>query len=102
MYDVTSTFDLGTISIVRSPISIKVDIGETDHVIHKVIQITFSLTNLLKVPLPLKLCVLRSDVFMFAGTNEVSFFYFKSSLDFNLSPYSVHLHYRHMISALTE
>lgn len=85
MHDVISTLDLGTISIIRSPISMHVDIGETDHVIHKVIQITFSLTNLLKIPLPVKLCVLRSDVFMFAGTNEVSFLFLKISWDFRLS-----------------
>ena len=89
MHDVISTFDLGAISIIRSPISIHVDIGETDHVIHKVIQITFSLTNLLKTPLPLKLCVLRSDVFMFAGTNEVSFFIFEDFVGLSCEPLSV-------------
>lgn len=72
--EVTTVYNLGNIEIIKAPISLSVEFGgKNDCIIYKVVPVIFIITNLLNVPLSIKLTILRSDVFMFAGTNEVSF-----------------------------
>uniref|UniRef100_A0A914XTG4 Uncharacterized protein n=1 Tax=Panagrolaimus superbus TaxID=310955 RepID=A0A914XTG4_9BILA len=70
--EVSTTFDLGKTNVIKSPIAISAELGEGNHIIHKEIHIQISLSNLQKDPLTLKMTVHRSDVFMFAGTNELN------------------------------
>ena len=72
--EVSTQFELGTTNILKSPIAIVAELGEGNQIIHKEIHVQLGLTNLLKTPLTLKLTIHRSDVFMFAGTNEVGLF----------------------------
>uniref|UniRef100_A0AC35FYW7 Trafficking protein particle complex subunit 11 n=1 Tax=Panagrolaimus sp. PS1159 TaxID=55785 RepID=A0AC35FYW7_9BILA len=69
--EVATTFNLGKANVIKSPIAISAELGERNHIIHKEIHVQISLTNLQKDPITFKMTIHRSDVFMFAGTNEI-------------------------------